>query len=206
MSDVLYIQIDKNLKVNTPTVHLGDIAQLYCRDKKTMDLCSQLGVYEIPRNEPGRYVLSAVDVIAQIQQYMPKLEITHIGEPVFILTYEQQRSQNLVWRWLKIALISITVFFGAGMSIMTFNADVNTSALFSDLYHQVTGEVSDGFTELEFMYSLGIGVGVIFFFNHFGRKKLTQDPTPIQVQMRIYEDDVDAAVMEHLNRRKGKES
>ena len=98
---------------------------------------------------------------------MPELEVTHIGEPVFILTYESQKKKSRIWGGIKIALISIITFFGAGLSIMTFNVDADTSRLFSDLYYQVTGEVSDGFTALEFMYSLGIGVGVIFFFNYY---------------------------------------
>ena len=38
------------------------------------------------------------------------------------------------------------------------------------------------------------------FFNHVGRKKLTHDLTPIQVQMRKYEKDVDAAFVEEVSR------
>lgn len=85
---------------------------------------------------------------------------------------------------------------------MTFNTDVDTPKLFANLYEEVTGQATDGFTELELMYSVGIAIGVIFFFNHFGRKKLSEDPTPIQVQMRIYEDDIDTTVMEELSRSK----
>ena len=50
-------------------------------------------------------------------------------------------------------------------------------------------------------YSLGIGLGVIFFFNHFGHGKITQDPTPMEVQMRVYEDDVDKTLIEKKNRK-----
>ena len=59
----------------------------------------------------------------------------------------------------------------------------------------------DGFTVLEIGYSLGIGIGVIFFFNHFGRWKITQDPTPIEVEMRTYEDEVDNTILEMENRK-----
>lgn len=202
MSDVLYLQIDKNLKICMPKVHLYEIAKLYCKNKAVVEKCKRLLVYEVPKGEPGRYVLSAIDLVEQIQTHIPDLEVVHIGEPVFILTYESQKKKHELWNYIKIALVAVITFFGAGLSIMTFNVDVDTSRLFSDLYYQITGTVSDGFTELECMYSLGIGIGVIFFFNHFGRKKLTQDPTPIQVQMRIYEDDVDTTILEHINRRK----
>ena len=53
--------------------------------------------------------------------------------------------------------------------------------------------------------SVGIGLGVLFFFNHFGRKKITQDPTPMQVQMRLYEDDVDTTIIEEICRKEDQE-
>ena len=68
-----------------------------------------------------------------------------------------------------------------------------------------TGKISGGFTVLEIMYSIGIGLGVVLFFNHFGRLKITDDPTPVEVQMRIYEDDVDTTVLEK-ERRKGQDT
>ena len=72
--------------------------------------------------------------------------------------------------------------------------------LFSQIYTLVTGNVSSSFTILEISYSVGIGLGVLFFFNHFGKRKLTDDPTPMQVQMRIYEDDVNKTIMEEAER------
>ena len=83
---------------------------------------------------------------------------------------------------------------------MTFNNDVDIPALFGQIYTQVTGQEANGFSVLEISYSIGIGLGVLFFFNHFGRMKLTDDPTPMQVQMRLYEDDVNTTVIEDASR------
>lgn len=49
-------------------------------------------------------------------------------------------------------------------------------------------------------YSIGIGLGVLIFFNHFMGKKLTADPTPMEVEMRAYEDQVDTTVLEASRR------
>jgi len=46
---------------------------------------------------------------------------------------------------------------------MTFNNDVDVGNLFADIYTQVTGQVSSHFTILEITYSVGIGLGVLFF-------------------------------------------
>ena len=83
---------------------------------------------------------------------------------------------------------------------MTFHNDVDIQKLFGQLYEQFTGQVSDGFTILEVTYSVGIGLGVLVFFNHFAGKKLTADPTPLEVEMRSYEDQVDTTVLEASRR------
>ena len=84
---------------------------------------------------------------------------------------------------------------------MTFNTDVDVGRLFQQIYFQVTGEISSGFTVLEISYSIGLAIGVLFFFNHFSRLNFSADPTPMQVQMRKYEDDVNTTILEDLNRK-----
>ena len=86
---------------------------------------------------------------------------------------------------------------------MSFNNDVQLTKLFSQIYMLMTGETSNGFTILELSYSIGLTVGVVIFFNHFGGRKLSVDPTPIEVEMRLYEDDVNTTVIEDSSR-KGK--
>ena len=63
-----------------------------------------------------------------------------------------------------------------------------------------------GFTILEISYSIGIGLGVLIFFNHFGHLKLSDDPTPMQVQMRTYEDDVNRTLIEQAARTENPET
>ena len=40
------------------------------------------------------------------------------------------------------------------------------------------------------------------FFNHIGGRKLKKDPTPIEVSIRNYEEDVDKALVEKGERQK----
>ena len=62
------------------------------------------------------------------------------------------------------------------------------------------GYPADGYSILEFSYSIGLAVGIILFFNHVGGRRITKDPTPIEVEMRIYEDDVNNALVETADR------
>ena len=42
--------------------------------------------------------------------------------------------------------------------------------------------------------------GIIVFFNHIGGRRITKDPTPIEVEMRVYETDVNKALIETADR------
>ena len=48
---------------------------------------------------------------------------------------------------------------------------------------------------------MGIAVGILVFYNHFGGKRITKDPTPMEVEMRQYEDDVNKTLIEGCNRK-----
>ncbi len=200
MSDTLYIQTDENMEVHHPHVYLQDIVKLSCSNSKILNRLRVLPVASLDPKRPGRYVLSAMDLIREIQKKEPDLEITHIGEPSFIITYQTKPNTSTAWCWCKVIFVCLASFFGAAFSIMTFNNDVDVPALFRQIATQVTGQDGSFFPALAISYSVGIGLGVLFFFNHFGHIKLTEDPTPMQVQMRLYENDVNTTIIEDQER------
>ena len=101
-------------------------------------------------------------------------------------------------------LVTLTTFFGSAFAIMTFNNDSGTPKLFEQIYELLTGMPKQGFTVLEMSYSIGIVVGILVFFNHFGKRKFSVDPTPIEVEMRLYENDIQTTVIAEYAR-KGQE-
>lgn len=200
MSDTLYLQIDMNIKVQHPHVYLQDIAQMSCTNSHILNKLRVLPVITLDPEKPGRYPMSVMTLIHLIHKKEPSLEITTLGQPDFILTYEKPDYSQSIFHILKIAFVCLTSFFGSAFSIMTFNTDVGVGELFQNIYKQVTGSSSSGFTILEISYSIGLAAGVLLFFNHFSRIKFTADPTPMQIQMRKYEDDVNSAIIEDKNR------
>ena len=201
MSDTLYIQTDMNILIKHPHVYLQDIARLSCSNSKVLNRLRVLPVANLNPDTPGRYTMSVMDLVDLIQKKEPDLDITPLGELSFILTYQPPGKPQMIFEILKVVFISLASFFGAAFSIMTFNTDADVGTLFKQIYQQVTGNVSNGFTILEISYSIGLAAGVLFFFNHFGRKKFSADPTPMQVQMRQYEDNVNTTILEESSRK-----
>lgn len=199
MSDILYIKIDENVSVTSPRVYLQDIAELSCSNKKILNRLRILPIADF-RQLPGKqYVISFTDLIKQIESAVPQLQIECLGETDFIITYCPPK-KHLLLQWLKVVFVCFTAFFGSAFSIMTFNCDADVGTLFKQIYTQVTGNPSNGFTILEITYSIGIGLGVLFFFNHFGRCRFSSEPTPLQVQMCLYEKNINSAIIKERQR------
>ena len=200
MNDVLYIQTDKNVKVTKERIYLQDIGNLSCANPSVLNRCKVIPVRQLTRGKYGRYAGTVLELIRAVQRAEPNVEVIPVGQPEFIMTYTKPEKRETLQEWCKTAGICMIVFFGTMFSIMTFQTDVDVNGLFQKIYQQFTGRYSDGFTVLEITYSVGIGIGVILFFNHFGKWKLNQDPTPMEVEMRSYEDQVDMTVLEMQNR------
>jgi stage V sporulation protein AA len=89
--------------------------------------------------------------------------------------------------------VSTLVFFGSAFTIMAFHNDVDIQGVFERFYLQLMGTQKPHVTELEISYALGIGAGIMVFYNHFSKKRLTKDPTPIEVELKKYNQDLNSA-------------
>ena len=147
-------------------------------------------------------MVSVLEIIACIHAAYPEVEVQNLGEADIIVTYENQKTPPYLWHILKVAVVAAIIFLGSAFSIMAFNNDVGVTKLFGQIYELVMGKKSDGFTVLEVTYSIGLTFGILIFFNHFGKKRFTVDPTPMEVQMRLYENDIQTALVENASRRK----
>jgi len=206
MNGRLYLKFDKNMAVRTAMVTLGDVAELECSDQTVVNRLKTLKLFTFQNIRKGRHtcaarrICSVIEVVEKIHQVYPGLEVENLGETDFVVEYSTKDKENLWILSLKIGVVCAITFFGAAFSIMTFNNDVSTTKLFAQLYELLTGEPSSGFTILEFTYSLGLSIGIVVFFNHWGGRRLTKDPTPIEVEMRLYEDDVDTTLIQAAGR------
>ncbi len=202
--ETIYIKADRNVEVTHPDVSIGEVVQIECVDPAMLARVKSMRIlkFQIPKGEnQGRAAVSILKIIALIHEVYPDAEIQNMGETDFIVTYEEQSGTGGFVHYMKIIFVVIISFMGAAFSTMTFNNDVNIKNIFSQIYETVTGVQSDGFTVIELTYSIGITIGILIFFNHFGKKRFTVDPTPIEVEMRLYENDLQTTLIENYARR-----
>ena len=204
--DTLYLKIDQNIVVQSTQVHLQDIASMECTNEAVLRQLKQKKIYTFQESHSHKQkkiriqVFSILKIIQQIHADYPDLEVQNLGESDFIIECKAGVVDNKPLEVLKTIVLCVVIFFGAAFTIMTFNNDVAVTDVFSQLYEQVIGRESNGITEIEIFYALGMPIGITVFYNHIGKKKVTLDPTPIQVEMRKYEQDIDTTFIENLSR------
>lgn len=204
--ETVYVKIDQNVLVYDRNVTLGDIASLTSSNEAMLRQLKQKKIYTFPENSKEgsqkikRKVFSVLKIVELIHEDYPNAEVDNEGETDFIIEYKKDPTEKKGLEVAKIAVLCVLIFFGAAFTIMSFNNDIGITELFGKFYYQVMGVPSNGMTELEISYCIGISIGIIVFFNHFGKKKITPDPTPIQVEMRKYEQDSDTAYIENSGR------
>lgn len=198
----LYLKIEQNCVVYERKVTLQDIAKVECTDIGILRQVKQMDFYYFSGSEKRSFVqvFSILKVIQTIHEKYPSLEIVNLGEPDFVIRYVPEPEKKGL-QYLKVAVLCVILFFGSGFTIMTFIEDVSATDVFDKFYIRVTGMEPVGITSLEVAFCIGLAAGIMIFYNHIGHKKVTDDPTPIQVAMRKYEEDVDTTYIETSSRK-----
>ncbi len=203
MSRILYIKIEQCIQVTDVNVRLGDIASLECTDQTVVNRLKTEKFLTISSDSNVRSIVSILAVIEKIHEIYPELEIQNLGESDFIVERRPDACPKILTGF-KVAVICIISFFGAVFAMMTFNEDVSALDSFQKVYEWVMGMPPQGPTILEVSYSIGVSVGIIGFFNHIGKKRLTNEPSPVEVEMSGYDKEVYTTLIQHAGR-KGQE-
>lgn len=204
MSDTLYIKMSQSVEVTKKDVTIADVAKLECKNQDVLNRIKQVKLLSDYSKGKNRYIISIMKIIEIVDDIFQNVDVQNLGETDCIVEFKKAKSDNQIWEIIKTIIICFILFFGVGFSIMSFNNDVSVDTMFEQVSEFFTGNKQEGKTVLELCYSIGLGVGIIVFYNHLGPKKLTNDPTPIEVEMRKYEQDINTTLIDGHNRNDGK--
>lgn len=203
MKKILYLKIEQCVQVEQTSVTIGDFARMECADRNVLNRLKNEYFMNVSENPDQRSVVSVLAVIQKIHEIYPELEIQNVGENDFIIGRKPKEPPKLLTA-VKVLAVCLISFFGSVFAMMTFNEDVSALDSFRKVYTWVMGTAPEGATVLELSYSIGTSVGIIVFFNHFGKKRLMKEPSPVEVEMSGYDKQVYTTVIQHAGR-KGKE-
>lgn len=191
---VIYIKANQQNMVNSPQITMKDLCSVSCQEPAVAKEICEYIIYEFkPQNHKSVYkkVFSILDIIEIIQRRLKKnsISIVSLGASDVLIEYKSSPKPGRIVEAFKIILVSVLIFFGAAFTIMAFNNDISITGVFEQFYEQMTGQKKPPLSELEVTYAIGLAIGIVVFFNHIGKYKLTDDVTPVEVEINKHNKD-----------------
>jgi stage V sporulation protein AA len=190
---MVYVRLHKKVTARPGQIlRLCDVAQVIADEPHA-------AVREIPVHEPtfkdgNLAVLDLIDVVRQIRSAFSGLDVRSIGPAQVIIELESDRAAPRPW-W--VAGVWLLLFVGSALAIMNFHTDVSMREVHERIYYLMTGKRVHQPLVLQIPYSLGIGIGMFVFFNHLFKRRFNDEPSPLELEMYLYQENLDQYVIEH---------
>lgn len=205
----IYIKPVKKASIaERKSIYIKDIAEVFASENlakrvkniKLLEIKDKNDSQENKKIKKKNYLVTIIDIISAIDKTLPGHTINNVGEIDTIIEYstEEKKDSKLI-KVLKIIFVVVILAGGSSTAIMSFHSDAQMATVFENYYYIFFNEKVENPILINLPYSLGLAVGIIVFFNHFSGKKITEDPTPIEVEMSVYESEVTDNIIDTLN-------
>lgn len=203
-TDTVYIKAEQSTQVTNKKIFVQDAVKVYAGDENMKKNIDNLVLYTVKGDKDEKRIFSILKIIEMIEKNHAGVSVVNLGEKDFVVEYKKPGRDNPFWAVAKTVIAVAVLFIGGMFTMMTFNTDVSVGEVFDKMYYIVTGEAKTTGSILEISYSVGIPIGILLFYNHFTVQKVHDDPTPVQIEMRKYEEEMNKAIICNASR-EGKE-
>ncbi|MFZ0444695.1 MAG: stage V sporulation protein AA [Bacillus sp. (in: firmicutes)] len=197
MEKTVYIRLRHRVFIQpNDKIFLKDIAQIIAEDA----LHNQMGdrvLYQADAKDRNIIIIDVMHVVEEIKKFDSMIDVQIIGpsQTIIEVVYKKRKISPIFF-----LIIWFLLFFGSMLTIMNFHEDVSMQDAHQRLYKIITGKSVDKPLMFQIPYSFGLGLGMILFFNHVFKKRLNEEPSPLEVEMFNYQQDLDRYVVMHENK------
>ncbi|MEH7013429.1 stage V sporulation protein AA [Neobacillus niacini] len=203
MEKTVYIRMrNRVLAKPEESIYLMDIAQIIAPETVIPEL-KKLKVHQISLKDKNIVIIDVMKVIRLISGLIEDVDVQTIGPAQTIVEVILKKKQMSFPFFI---LIWFLLFFGSAMAIMNFHDDVSMRSVQEKLYKIITGVEDSKPWIFQIPYSIGLGLGMILFFNHVFQKRINEEPSPLEVEMFNYQMDLDNYVIIHENKESMKQT
>ena len=193
---IVYLSSKESVIIPGREISVKDVVDLVTADEKLARNLKETRIVMLNKEE-NIVKIAITDIIEIIQKVYPQVIFTVLNAGDIIVRLEKPKKKKILT--VKVIVVSILCFFGSAFTIMAFENDVGTPDIFAKVYKTVMGREATGVTALDISYSIGLALGITYFFHHFGHKKRKADPTPIEVSIKQYEKDANTVTAAMLD-------
>jgi len=188
----IYLQPKEKIYINeNEQLKIGDMCE-FLGDESIIDKIKDIKVVQGPYDK-SVFIITLLTVIGKIKKNFPEVSINILSERDILIEIQKPKgNQSKIVNVFKIALVCLLLFIGGGVAIMNFHADVNMEEAQRNFYEIITGERIENPLWISIPYSLGIGIGMVTFFNHISpKKRKTDQPSPLDLELFSYQNSLD---------------
>jgi stage V sporulation protein AA len=178
------------------TVRIKDIARII-GPEEVIPIIEEIILLTVKKEDKNIIVVDLAQVIVAIRKMDSTIELETFGPSQTIIEIILSKKKM---SYLTFALVWFLLFVGGGMTIMNFHVDVSMGEVHQKIFTIITGKVDDKPLLIQIPYSFGLGMGMILFFNHFFKKRFNEEPSPLEVEMFNYQQDLDSYVIMNENK------
>ncbi|WP_142244544.1 stage V sporulation protein AA [Peribacillus simplex] len=197
MVAVVYIRMRNRVQVKgNQTVRIKDISRII-GPEEVIPIIEEIILLTVKKEDKNIIVVDLAQVIVAIRKMDSTIELETFGPSQTIIEIILSKKKM---SYLTFALVWFLLFVGGGMTIMNFHVDVSMGEVHQKIFTIITGKVDDKPLLIQIPYSFGLGMGMILFFNHFFKKRFNEEPSPLEVEMFNYQQDLDSYVIMNENK------
>ncbi|MDQ0219053.1 stage V sporulation protein AA [Peribacillus cavernae] len=197
MDNLVYVRMRHRVQVRSnQIVKIKDIAKLLGQPVLVKEL-EETVLLKVTNEDNNIIIVDLVQLVKEILDQNADIEIQAIGpsQTIIEVVYEKKKVS-----WPLFIAVWILLFVGAAITIMNFHVDVSMQTVHQKLFKIITGKEDSKPLLIQIPYSFGLGLGMILFFNHFFRKRFNEEPSPLEVEMFNYQQDLDQYVIMNENK------
>jgi stage V sporulation protein AA len=197
LKKTVYIRLRNRVLVRPrEEVLLKNIAQVIAHDD-LHEKIDQLMIYQISDQDRNIIIIDAMQVIAEIAKLDSTIDVQLLGPSQTIVEVVFKKKK---YSFTLFVIAWLLLFFGSMLTIMNFHEDVSMQVVHQKIYRMITGKSEEKPLLFQIPYSIGLGLGMIIFFNHVFKKRFNEEPSPLEVEMFNYQEDLDRYVIMHENK------
>jgi stage V sporulation protein AA len=194
--DIVYVRMRHRVQaLPSQNLKIGDIAQIVANDE-IRSLVGNTDIHQVTPEDKKLIVIDVMKVIRAVNITLPEIEIQTMGaaQTIVEVFYSKTRFKPIFFM-----VVWVLLFIGAGLAVMNFHEDVSMQEVHQKLYRIITGEENAKPLMLQIPYSIGLGIGMVLFFNHLFKKRINEEPSPMEVEMFNYQQALDQYISIHEN-------
>lgn len=208
--DRVFIILKDKVAVDVATsLYISDVGLVYSNNESLQKNIERLKIYSGLEYEDWDYI-NANKIRSKVLEKHINIFLDISGATEIKIEIKSKEEEKPLFQNFKVLIVSLIMFFGAGLSIIYFHEDVNMVNALDRLYFMFTGIDNQNTYAMNMPYSIGLGIGMIGFFKRIsGRsksKRRKKEPGPMDLELLQYDNQVEEYILSEMKKTKEDDS